>query len=107
LIIDGIEQFWIIDRIRLALRGNKSGPSILATSHRKLLGFPLLFETNLDQTRINELTEQLIKNSSPPLEGLVRDKLANHDWERNTNLRDFWFECYDDVQTFQRQSLTS
>lgn len=107
LVIDGIEQLGALQRLRLAWRAGRTAPWILATSHRPLLAYPVVFETTLDRRRIMELTEQLLKTTEPPVAGLVRNKLANQDWECLTNLRDFWFECYDDVQTFQRQTLTS
>lgn len=107
LIIDGIEQLTVVNRIRLSRFGNRSGPSVLATCHRPSFGFQPLFETSVHRHTAWELTEQLIQNSPPPLVGLVRNKLANQDWERTTNLREFWFECYDDVQTYQQQNLAA
>lgn len=106
LIIDGIEQLRAMDRFRLWGRNGQSRPAILATSHRKLVAYSVVFETKLDQHRITVLTEQLIKSCTPPVAGLVRNKLANQDWERPFNLRDFWFDCYDEVQTYQRHTPT-
>ncbi len=105
LIIDGIEQLRSRDRFRLLQGCRIRGPSILATSHRKLFATRVVFETKIDRCRSAALTEQLIENLPIALAALVRAKLANHDWDRGTNLRDFWFDCYDVVQTEQRQTL--
>ena len=55
----------------------------------------LSYVFDIDRSRAIALTEKLIENVSEETAGLVRDKLANHDWTRETNLRDFWFDCYD------------
>jgi len=107
LIIDGIDQLSTLNRFGLLLRSNKRGPSILATAHRPWFSTRVLFETKLDRHRICELTEQLLRDSPIELIGIVSRKLASHDCSRMTNLRDFWFECYDDVQDHLRQPLES
>ena len=107
LIIDGIEQTFTQHRIRLLRPSKHQSPLILGTSHRRLLGLPVLFETSIDRHQIIRLTKQLIRNCPDPVAGLVHQKLANHDWERTTNLREFWFDCYDDIQHSQQQLLES
>lgn len=112
LIIDGIDQLSALNRFHLLHRSRKRGPSILATAHRPTADRPwyatrVLFETKLDRHRICELTEQLLRDSPIELTGIVKRKLASRDCSRMTNLRDFWFECYDDVQDHLRQPLES
>ncbi len=107
LIIDGLEQTFTQHRIGMLKRSKHRSPLILGTSHRPLLGLPVLFETSIDRQQIIRLTNQLIGNCPDPVAGLVHQKLAHHDWERPTNLRDFWFDCYDDIQHYQQQLFQS
>lgn len=107
LVIDGIEQLWLLDRLQLLSRSNDQSPALLATSHQRLLGMQVVFETKLDRQRVAELTEHLLRDSPAKLMGLVKRKLANHDCVSTINLRDFWFECYDDAQIYQRPLMES
>jgi hypothetical protein len=107
LIVDGLEQLWSIDRIGLLIRRNSTAPTLLATSHQRVFGIPVLFQTDFDRPLVGELTESLIQNSSESIAAVVRNKLANHDWDQNRNVRDFWFDCYDTVQAVELQSTNT
>lgn len=107
VIIDGLEQTFAHDRIRMLCRPKNRRPAILGTSHSRLFGLPVLFQTRTSRELIVQLTERLIHNQPDLVAGLVHHKLANHDWDRPVNLRDFWFECYDDIQCYHRQTLAS
>lgn len=103
--IDGLEQLPRWKRLRMLLTTSGRSPTVLATSHRKLLGMPTLFQTEMNQELANQLTLGLIGGASEQVYGLVANRLTEHDWDQSENLRDFWFECYDQLQAVQLQSM--
>jgi hypothetical protein len=66
---------------------------------------PVVHRTATCRELAEELTQHLMRSLDPTLVGLVQQMLANQDWDRCGNLREFWFRCYDEVQTRQRQSF--
>lgn len=98
LIVDGLEQLLPPHRWQLAWLARRSGLVILATSHIPLIAWPVLFRTTSDRQRVVAMTESLLQRTSPQIASVVRRRLANQDWNGDTNVRDLWFDCYDDVQ---------
>ena len=106
LIIDGMEQlpWWL--RWRLCLGRPHRTPRILATSHQPLRFMKVVFRCEVSRHHAVQLTDRLIDGCDPRITGLVQSKLANQDWQRSLNLRDFWFACYDDVQRLRQADLS-
>jgi len=107
LIVDGLEQLLPLHRWRLAWTARTSGPTLLATAHAALTAWPVVFETSCDRQRVVALTETLLEHATPQVASMVRTRLARHDWTGGTNVRDLWFDCYDDVQSHLLESIES
>ena len=100
LVIDGAEQLSVLAyRQMIGSIGSKS-IAVLATSHRKLRGMPVLFRAETNPSTIRELTRRQVRRSSDMIRNLVEADLMSRDLETISNLRDYWFELYDLVQPY-------
>jgi hypothetical protein len=99
LVIDGGEQLSPWRWRRLMRRVGRGGPAVLATSHRPLPGIEVLYRTGLDAKLIQRLTERLLQDVPCEIASLARDALQCRDLDRISNLREFWFELYDLLQS--------
>lgn len=99
LVVDGLEQLHAAGRcwLRASLRG--SGCDLLATSHRPLAGYATLFRTRITAPIVRELTESLVSTASPAVQAAVGRSLRRRDADCIDNLRDYWFDLYDVVET--------
>ncbi len=98
LILDGFEQVGSLRRRVILNRARKKCLTILATSHRSMLGMSVVYRTKLPTKAIALLSQQLIQSSPGEVKHLVESYLESCDLSRITNLRNFWFELYDLVQ---------
>lgn len=98
LVIDGAEQLSSWQRRRLLRWSHQGGHAILATSHRPLRGLDILHRTRLDAKLIRGLTMRLIAGASSDVASAVHRELDRRDLERESNLREMWFDLYDVVQ---------
>lgn len=95
LVIDGIEQLNGWGRRRILRQAARRRSAVLATSHRRLPGLPVIFRTRLFPELITHLTGELLYDASPAIRRAVTDELASRDLTKLENLREFWFELYD------------
>lgn len=99
LVVDGLEQLHAAGRFRLRASLRGAGCDLLATSHRPLAGYATLFRTRITAAIVRELTESLVATASPAVQAAVGRSLQRLDAGRIDNLRDYWFELYDVVET--------
>ena len=99
LVIDGGEQLSGWQWRRLIRRVGRGGPALLATSHRPLPGIEVLYRTGLDAKLIQRLTERLLQDVPPEIASPARVELECRDLDAISNLREFWFELYDLLQS--------
>ena len=98
LILDGVEQLGFISRQIILQSASVRRVTVLATSHRPMLGMQVVHQTTINSKLIRELLDQLLKGSSEEMNAKVEAWIANDDLDQILNLREFWFELYDLVQ---------
>lgn len=98
VIIDGAEQLSRVKWLRLLGIIKKRGLHMLVTSHRRLLGSSVVHRTRVSADLIQILTQQLIADADCEAKSIVTDYLRHNDLSRVENLRDFWFDLYDQIQ---------
>jgi energy-coupling factor transporter ATP-binding protein EcfA2 len=99
IVIDGGEQLSAWQWRRLMRRVRRGGPAVLATSHRPLSGIEVLYRTGLDAKLIQCLTERLLRDVPSDIASVARDALECRDLNKVSDLREFWFELYDLLQS--------
>ncbi len=105
VVLDGIEQLswpvkWMFCAALAARRCD-----LLATSHRKMLGFVEAHRAQLTAELIQYLAAQLIRESTEQHVALVQDELERRDLSQVTNARELWFELYDLVANYNPNEL--
>ena len=98
LIVDGGEQLSTLARWGVIRTARNKNQTVLITCHRDLAGVQTLYRTSIDPDLVRKLADQLLLGATPQQRRVVDDVLAQQDWSKLTNLRDFWFELYDRVQ---------
>ncbi|MEM9644029.1 MAG: hypothetical protein AAF989_03455 [Planctomycetota bacterium] len=99
LVIDGMEQLRPTQRWKVRRIASQSGVKCIATSHKNLVGWPVIFRTRIEPALILELTNELIENQPDDVVGSIRRRLRSIDLQNVVNLREFWFELYDVAAT--------
>ena len=98
LILDGAEQLSRWHWRWLGRQTNRRKQTILATSHAALPGGRTLFGTGNSPDLIRSLTRDLVIETAPDLWTRVERELGCRKLDRDTNVRDLWFDLYDVVQ---------
>jgi hypothetical protein len=105
LIIDGWEQLGPLARWQIMAKASAKQVTLLATAHRHLPGWTVLFETGASLNMVRSLANDLLHDSPFELRKLVDDWLKDHGVTSRTNVRELWFKVYDLVED-ARQSET-
>ncbi len=98
VIVDGLEQLPLAARIVFVQAIRHRGGHLLATSHRALLGLPILWRTQATPLLVRRLASDMLENIDPQARGVVERALDARDLKRIENIRELWFELYDVLQ---------
>ncbi|TWU48491.1 hypothetical protein Poly51_43890 [Rubripirellula tenax] len=98
LVIDGAEMLSRWSWSQLLNQSRRRDQTVLATSHCPLPGCVVLYRTGNSPELIRSLTGDLVAGASKEVADLVIGKLDAYPLTKMTNVRDLWFELYDDVQ---------
>ncbi|MEM6364783.1 MAG: hypothetical protein AAF745_10170 [Planctomycetota bacterium] len=105
--VDGAEQLsWVANR-RLRRWARRTGHFVLVTSHCPLRGYVTLFQTEVNPQMISHLLNQLSKRTDALGQRRIRQIMLNHDLDTVVNLRDFWFDLYDEYAKLGSQPLST
>ena len=98
-VVDGAEQLSSRIRRRILRLARIKQHTVLATSHQPLDHLPVLYRTTLNPRIVRELAEQLTHDCSPEVKALAKRRLEQVDWGTLTNVRELWFQLYDEVHS--------
>lgn len=104
LVVDGIEQLSPFSVIRLRRRLKRSGGRLLATSHRPLRGFRVVWQTRVDPALVRSLADDLLATADPRVATAVRRRLRQRERQGIDNVRDLWFDLYDVAQPYLQRA---
>ncbi|MCA9139129.1 MAG: ATP-binding protein [Planctomycetales bacterium] len=105
LIVDGWDQLTIPARWRIARSASARKVTLMATSHRYLPGWTLLYETFTTPKLIRSLADDLLNDSPYELRKMIDGHLKTRRLNPKTNVRDLWFEMYDLVEDAHSKEL--
>jgi predicted AAA+ superfamily ATPase len=98
LIVDGIEQISFVVRVLCFAYLRLVRAHLLVTSHGRLFGVPVLFQTEVTAALIQSLATMMVAPAGERIEAIVRQELARRDLNQVKDLRSLWFELFDRVQ---------
>lgn len=107
LIIDGWEQLGRIARWRIAQSAFGQKLTLLVTTHQRISGWSVLYETKASAEMVRSLAGDLLQDSPHKVKKLVDEKLRTTRMLPNTNIRELWFSLYDAVQDHHDQARSS
>ncbi|MEM9587410.1 MAG: hypothetical protein AAGA03_09015 [Planctomycetota bacterium] len=99
LVVDGIEQLGPLQRWWIRRRIVRAEQCLLATAHRPMAGLVILLSTQPCGRRLRQLTDWLLRDVDEVVRQTVWRHLKGADLDRVQDVREFWFELYDVVQS--------
>lgn len=91
LVVDGYEQLSYCSRAKLRWHCWRQGCGLLATTHAKVAGLPVLISLAPTSELMRELLDKLLEGDSPELRRQAEISFRHH----GGNLREVWFDLYD------------
>ncbi|TWT52410.1 hypothetical protein Pla22_00340 [Rubripirellula amarantea] len=108
LIVDGAEQLSRLGRIKLYRATRQRNQSLLMTTHQPFRSVPVLYRTEVSLSDLATLTLERVSDSSEDVQRLVGERLRQQQQQPQgnpaLNVRDFWFDLYDEVQPVCRSA---
>lgn len=107
LVIDGGEQVPAVVRWVLALQSRIRGNCVLITTHREMIGYPVLYQTRLSADLLHALIDELLSTqASDKIVCRIQNYLSSASLACVVNARDLWSDLYDIAAETKEQTTS-